>query len=58
MLSGLKYTIVRDAAVIRVTQMGEPIEDVVNSYSKLDDLQKENLTNYLTEVVSNNTEEE
>ena len=58
MLSGLKYTIVRDAAVIRVTQMGESIEDVVNSYSKLDDLQKENLTDYLTEVVSNNTEEE
>lgn len=58
MLSGLKYTIVRDAAVIRVIQMGEPIEDVVNSYSKLDDLQKENLTDYLTEVISNNSEEE
>lgn len=58
MLSGLKYTIVRDAAVIRVTQMGESIEDVVNSYSKLDDLQKENLTDYLTEVISNNSEEE
>ena len=43
MLSGLQYNIVRNAALVRVTQMRESIQDVLDSYTKLDDAQKENL---------------
>ena len=48
MLSGLKYNVVRNAAIIRLTQMNESIEDIVNSYTKLDESQKEMLTAELT----------
>ena len=48
MLSGLKYNVVRNAAIIRLTQMNESIEDIVNSYTKLDESQKEMLSAYLT----------
>ena len=48
MLSGLKYNVVRNAAIIRLTQMNESVEDIVNSYTKLEESQKEMLTAELT----------
>lgn len=50
-LSGMKLNIIREAVILRVRDMDENLEEVISSYTKLDEEEKQYLRDQVTSIL-------